>query len=377
VTSTRKKLLKDAPVSSSNIGKRFFKKNWRELKKNDPNTVKKTPEQKVADKVKRIEKKKVKAEQKANNEAAQGFNKYEKEEEKNKKKKNPSEEDEEDGDIRPGDFLFHYARFNLGEQALTKPISLHVREAMWRLYDADHTFWTPARLGTKFGFSLEVTTGVIIMKAYERYLERRHERRIRQFKKVQDIERLECIKNRKLFQPKKLPRCGLLSEDLELAMGAEFGWMATEGLAPKPVGGFGLFSDIAMMGDQYDMGLLARASFKVAPPPHELPNRPPSLYEPSRIIRGPTRANKFYRAKLLIVDIEKTRKGKVKPMIDSHRFAMIRELDGTLRTPTWQERLDIQKHYLKTGGKTKFHDVRENPLSYYNTRGTQKYKGTH
>lgn len=44
----------------------------------------------------------------------------------------------EENDIRPGDFLFQYARYNLGHQALTRPISLPVREAMWQLYDADH-----------------------------------------------------------------------------------------------------------------------------------------------------------------------------------------------------------------------------------------------
>lgn len=38
-----------------------------------------------------------------------------------------------------------------------------------------------------------------------------------------------------------------------------------------------------MVGDQLDMGLLARSSFKIAPPPHELPNKPPGLYQPSRV----------------------------------------------------------------------------------------------
>lgn len=64
----------------------------------------------------------------------QTIQKYDREEQRSTAKKRKQYSD--DG-IRPGDFLFHYARFNLGEQGLTKPISLHIREAMWRLYDAD------------------------------------------------------------------------------------------------------------------------------------------------------------------------------------------------------------------------------------------------
>lgn len=47
-------------------------------------------------------------------------------------------DEDEDSDMRPGDFLFQFGRFNLGHQALTRPVCLQVREAMWRLYDADH-----------------------------------------------------------------------------------------------------------------------------------------------------------------------------------------------------------------------------------------------
>lgn len=36
----------------------------------------------------------------------------------------------------------------------------------------------------------------------------------------------------------------MLSDELELGLGDEFGWMYTEGIAPTPPGGFGLFSDI-------------------------------------------------------------------------------------------------------------------------------------
>lgn len=42
-----------------------------------------------------------------------------------------------------------------------------------------------------------------------------------------------------------------------------------------------------MVGDQLDMGLLARAAFKVAPPPHELPNKPPPIYIPARVCLFP------------------------------------------------------------------------------------------
>lgn len=284
--------------------------------------------------------------------------------------------EDDDTDMRPGDFLFHFARFNLGPQALTRPICLQVREAMWQLYDADHDFWTPARIGTKFGFSIEVTTGIILMKAYEKYLERRHEKRLRKFYKQQEEERLRCIQEKRRFLPKKKPLCPLLSDDLELAMGQEFGWMTTEGVSPRPIGGFGLFSDIAMVGDTLDMGLLARASFKVAPPPYELPSKPPPIHIPARQISGPTRANKLYRSRLLILDIDKTRKGKEKKLPEDHKFMMIRELDGSLRTPSWKERINIQKHVTSTRSLP-YHDIALNPLMYYNTRSHQPYKGKH
>lgn len=259
VTETRKRV-KDAPVSSSNIGKRYFKKNWKELAKakRDPNAPKKEKKPKAAEAA---------AEGQAAVQLSQTIQKYDREEQRKNAKKRKQVAD--DDGIRPGDFLFHYARFNLGEQALTKPISLHIREAMWQLYDADcvsilisfinllykynipilstknkincviRTFGHQQDLEPNLDFPLRLQqeylnrtpfhliiiylviifilllfiklsfklyflvklcdrVKVILMKAYEKYLERRHERKLRKFHAQQEAERLACIRDKKI-----------------------------------------------------------------------------------------------------------------------------------------------------------------------------------
>ena len=47
-----------------------------------------------------------------------------------------------------------------------------------------------------------------------------------------------------VFKARKRPFNYMLSDELELGLGDEFGWSYTEGVAPTPPGGFGLFSDI-------------------------------------------------------------------------------------------------------------------------------------
>jgi len=378
-----KKSVRDSPTAFSNLGRKWWDKDWK--KKQRLNQIalrnkalakksklaaekaKKSPNQQVSQKS-------TKHLQRADSQSMQTIQKYDRE---NQRKTRKAGGDGEEGDIRDGDFLFQYARFNLGEQGLNRLVSVHVREAMWQLYDADSDFWTPARLGTKFGFSLETTLGIILMQAYEKFLMRRWDKKMQKFYKEEEERRLICKRDKRQFRAKKKPFNYMLSDELELGLGDEFGWKYTEGLAPTPPGGFGLFSDIAMVGDQLDMGLLARAAFKVAPPPRELPNKPPPIYIPARQISGPTRANKLHRARLLIVDIDKTRKGKMKKMREDQRFMMIRELDGSLRTPSWKERLNIQEHYIRAGSLRHYHLIARDPLAYYNTRATQRYKGKH
>lgn len=55
----------------------------------------------------------------------------------------------------------------------------------------------------------------------------------------------------------------------------------------------------------------------------------------SQQISGPTRTNKFHRAKLLVIDIDKNRRGKLKQVTDDQRFMMIRGWFSLFFTLFW------------------------------------------
>lgn len=147
--AANKKSVRDAPVAISNIGRKWFDKNWKKRQRLAQIEAKKKA-MKRKDKWRAVQAKKTgqqvvqkkspKKLQRGENQSLQAIQKYDREDQRKKRKE---DRESEEGDIRDGDFLFQYARFNLGEQALNKVVSVHIREAMWQLYDADSVCPSP------------------------------------------------------------------------------------------------------------------------------------------------------------------------------------------------------------------------------------------
>ena len=140
--------MRDTPLGHSNIGRKWFDKDWKkrqrltqiELRKKAMIRKAKQAAENVKKSSSQIQQKPSKRYQRADSQGMQTIQRYDREDQRKKRK---DQGVSEEGDIRDGDFLFQYARFNLGEQALNRLVSVHVREAMWQLYDADSVCLSP------------------------------------------------------------------------------------------------------------------------------------------------------------------------------------------------------------------------------------------
>lgn len=128
--------VRDAPIGLSNVGRKWFDKDWKKKQRLTQIELKKKVLAKKAKRQAERAKKNpnlvpIPKPKKMQRGTTQGLDR------ESQRKNRKENVDTEEGDIRDGDFLFQYAKFNLGEQALNKVVSVHIREAMWQLYDAD------------------------------------------------------------------------------------------------------------------------------------------------------------------------------------------------------------------------------------------------
>jgi hypothetical protein len=210
-----------------------------------------------------------------------------------------------------GDVFKKMFRYNLGPNGMGKPVALEVKEALYQLYTRDKDFWNPHRLAAKFGLPVQLTSVIIMSKKVEKQL----------------MKKPEVHKD-------------LLDDTLEKAMMEEFGMYNTSKWEPR---GF-VPSDITTIEDNIDLAVMERVDkkFSKPPPPQELPEKPVQLYPPPRVIVPAQRANKLRKHKIAYVDwVQIKKKGprtRLAKVPDEEKFIMIQDVDGSFRTPSWEER---------------------------------------
>jgi len=225
----------------------------------------------------------------------------------------------EEDKLTASDFLLKYARFNLGPAMMGKLVSREIQDAIYQLHIKDTDYWTVPRLAVKFGLKYNRTAAVLMSKFTEKKAE------------------------------KKLKKGETLDFELERLMGEEFGWIVTDNFVPTPGAGSlqKVHSDLTNLGDEVDFALIAKAYEKkeIVPPPHQFPTVAPKFHIPARKISGPTRVNKLHKHRLIFMDVDnsRNRNKKTKKIPHEEKFMMIRDFDGSFRTPAWEERMRISR----------------------------------